>query len=163
MSTSPGTLGDCALGLQLLLANADAGSIGGTAFVGRWRCPDIPFHLAGDLHHFATAAVDISDGFVQDLLHLCTASKVGATIELSRLPIDPNLRAVAERVDQDPLQLALHGGEDYQLIFTSPERELSIPNAMRIGQIEEQQGIRLVDQNGEKVNADPKGFEHRWS
>jgi thiamine-monophosphate kinase len=65
-----------------------------------------------------TALIDISDGLSGDLAHICECSGVGARLEAARLPISSELRAVATAAGQDPLQWVLHGGEDYELLFT---------------------------------------------
>ncbi|HSD47387.1 MAG TPA: thiamine-phosphate kinase [Pyrinomonadaceae bacterium] len=66
----------------------------------------------------ATSMIDISDGLSSDLNHLCKASGVGALIESSLLPIDHQVVELCGRRALDPLQLALHGGEDFELLFT---------------------------------------------
>ena len=66
-----------------------------------------------------TAALDISDGLAADLHHLCAASDVGATIDADRIPIDDATVAVAKRIDTPASELALFGGEDYELLFTA--------------------------------------------
>lgn len=68
----------------------------------------------------ATAALDVSDGLLADLGHLCAASDVGADIAVERLPIAPATRAVAALAEIDPVDWALSGGEDYELVFTVP-------------------------------------------
>ncbi|HEX5965852.1 MAG TPA: thiamine-phosphate kinase, partial [Pyrinomonadaceae bacterium] len=66
----------------------------------------------------ATSMIDISDGLSSDLNHLCSASGVGALIDSSLLPIDSQVTELCGRRALDPLQLALHGGEDFELLFT---------------------------------------------
>src|SRR5262249_16004931 len=79
--------------------------------------------LGERLRGVATAAIDVSDGLVGDLGHLLGASRVGATVEMSRIP---RCRAVDERVAVSERALALGcllaGGDDYELCFTAPER-----------------------------------------
>src|SRR5581483_5935477 len=71
-----------------------------------------------------TAMLDISDGLSGDLAHLCERSHVGARVELARLPLSPEIRAIAATASRDPLHWAMHGGEDYELLFTiSPGQE----------------------------------------
>ncbi len=86
------------------------------------------------------AAIDISDGLVSDLSHICRASRVGATIKENLVPIHPSLK---ERFAAESLELALTGGEDYELLFTAPDEtiarvseKLSCPVAV-IGRISE--------------------------
>ncbi|HEY7832700.1 MAG TPA: thiamine-phosphate kinase [Ktedonobacterales bacterium] len=67
----------------------------------------------------ATAMLDISDGLAADLGHLCTRSQVGAVVEAAALPVAPATAAVARAYGRDPLDLALFGGEDYELLFTA--------------------------------------------
>jgi len=73
----------------------------------------------------ATAMIDISDGLSSDLAHLCRSSRVGAIIDASRIPIDPPVINLCGRRPLDPLLLALHGGEDFELLFTVHPRDLS--------------------------------------
>src|SRR5215216_4953838 len=76
----------------------------------------------------ATAMIDLSDGLSSDLNHLCAASSVGALIDASLLPIDERVVELCGRRALDPLQLALHGGEDFELLFTvKPENVARLP------------------------------------
>jgi thiamine-monophosphate kinase len=65
-----------------------------------------------------TAALDISDGLSGDLEHLCERSNVGARIDLSRLPLSSEICNIAKSIAYDPVCWAMHGGEDYELLFT---------------------------------------------
>ena len=78
-----------------------------------------------------TSMLDLSDGLSGDLSHLCARSNVGARIELARLPLSPSLRSVAASIGSDPFSWALHGGEDYELLFTvSPGNEQRVIEAV---------------------------------
>jgi thiamine-monophosphate kinase len=79
-----------------------------------------------------TAMLDISDGLSGDLGHLCERSRVGARVDLAHLPLSPELHIVAANVSHDPFQWALHGGEDYGLLFTvSPGNERRVIEAVQ--------------------------------
>ncbi|WP_376795186.1 thiamine-phosphate kinase [Thermogemmatispora sp.] len=65
-----------------------------------------------------TALIDVSDGLSGDLAHICERSGVGACLEVGHLPLSPELRALAAASGRDPLTWVLHGGEDYELLFT---------------------------------------------
>ncbi|HLZ61922.1 MAG TPA: thiamine-phosphate kinase [Ktedonosporobacter sp.] len=79
-----------------------------------------------------TAMLDISDGLSGDLEHLCERSHVGARIDTSRLPLSPSLQAIAACASLDPLSWILHGGEDYELLFTvSPANEQAVIEAVQ--------------------------------
>ncbi len=71
-----------------------------------------------------TAAIDISDGVVSEITHICTGSNTGAEIYGDNLPIDSNTRLAAAALGVDPLDWALFGGEDYELIITLPGEKL---------------------------------------
>ena len=115
----------------------------------------------------ATAMIDISDGLSSDLNHLCDESGVGALIEASQLPIDEVVSELCGRRALDPLMLALHGGEDFELLFTvSPEKLDQLPSRVdgvsitRIGEIKEaSEGVRISE--GSRVwKLEPGGWEH---
>ena len=66
--------------------------------------------------------IDLSDGLASDLRHICRASGVGAVVEADRLPLSPALEKAAGLFGVPPVEIALRGGEDYQLLFTVPPR-----------------------------------------
>ena len=125
-----GTLGDSLAGLQLLTSHqvprreTALSRIDRDFLVDRHRHPTARVREGLWLNQakLATAAIDLSDGLSGDLRHLCEASRVGADIELSRLPISSACRAYAGRQKMDPSTLALAGGEDYELLFTVAAR-----------------------------------------
>jgi thiamine-monophosphate kinase len=115
----------------------------------------------------ATAMIDISDGLSSDVNHLCEESKAGALIDASRIPIDPLVADLCGRRALDPLVLALHGGEDFELLFTvRPQDVPRLPKKVDgvaitcIGEIEEaSQGVRVAE--GSRVwDLKPGGWEH---
>lgn len=109
----------------------------------------------------ATAAMDLSDGLSTDLGHLCEASGVGAEIEAERLPVHPLAREMP-----DGLGLALHGGEDYELLF-AVGAGVNVPKRIggvavtRIGAVVAGSGVVLVE-SGKRSVLRPGGWEHRF-
>jgi thiamine-monophosphate kinase len=104
----------------------------------------------------ASAMIDTSDGLSTDLRHICDKSGVGAVVEAAALPAAPG---------DDQLQYALHGGEDYELLFTaSPNKH--IPDHIagtpitRIGEITRSRQIKLQSPDGESHPLKPGGWEH---
>lgn len=83
--------------------------------------PQPQLALGKMLRNHAHSAIDISDGLLADLGHLCSASRVKAEIQLDKLPLSPELRQTFS--ESDALRLALTGGDDYQLCFTVPENK----------------------------------------
>ncbi len=104
-----------------------------------------------------TSMIDVSDGLLGDLSHICDESKVGAVIYTENIPVSEELRATAERLCRDPLQFALKGGEDYALLYTAPPDYKT--DDCRIGEIIKK-GRYIVDQKGRKTLFKAEGYEH---
>ncbi|GAB1724823.1 MAG: Thiamine-monophosphate kinase [Nitrospira sp.] len=124
-----GTLGDSRAGLDLLtsrrrptLRPADARFL-----LARHHRPSARIAEGVWLaeQRLAGAAIDLSDGLTGDLRHICEESGVGADVIAGALPISPACRAYAQARGLDPGQIALQGGEDYELLFTVPRRQQS--------------------------------------
>ncbi len=99
--------------------------------LGRWLAGENPWRL-----QIASAAIDTSDGLSTDLGHICESNRVGARIWAEKVPA-VLVPEQLHRVGMDALKLALHGGEDYQLLFTVPRRAAKyLPNSFR--------GVRLT-------------------
>lgn len=112
----------------------------------------------------ATAAIDLSDGLSSDLAHLCAASGTGARIYADKIPVEPAIFK-SDELKPAALSLALHGGEDFELLLTAnPKKKTQLlknfKKITQIGEIVEQnQGITLVNQN-EFIELKPAGFRH---
>ncbi len=125
-----GTIGDALAGLRLLneppprtkhhLRTAALSARHRQFLIGRHLRPTARVAEGQWLstHRFATSAIDISDGLSGDLRHICEESHVGADLDLGALPLSPAFRAYAASRTLDPVDLALTGGEDYELLFT---------------------------------------------
>lgn len=114
----------------------------------------------------ATSAIDISDGLSTDLAHICEESGVGAVIDAQATPIHSSVTKLLERSPKHDvsLELALHGGEDYELLFTAPKSR-QVPGRIagvritKIGRLIRERNIYLF-QNGTKKILKPRGWEH---
>jgi thiamine-monophosphate kinase len=115
----------------------------------------------------AGAMIDISDGLSSDLAHLCEESHVGALIDSASVPIDRDVIHLCGRRALDPLMLALHGGEDFELVFTvHPDNVARLPKRVDgvaislIGEVTDQpRKIRIAEKN-RVWDLRPEGFEH---
>ncbi|UJW80918.1 thiamine-phosphate kinase [Hydrogenophaga sp. SL48] len=114
----------------------------------------------------APAAIDLSDGLAGDLGHILRASGVGAEIRLTDLPVAPPLRGLPEA---QRLECLLHGGDDYELLFTAPPSArdaiaaagtASQTPVQRIGTITPQVGLRLIRPDGVAEPLNATGFDH---
>ena len=130
--------------------------------IDRWECPPLPLFILPHLSHIASAAIDISDGLLADLAHLCEASSVGACIDSRALPGSPEARHMATALGLDLTELSLNAGDDYQLLF-AVRGDRTVPEGCTvIGVIEKQPGLRVVDLDGVLRDARPSGYEHHW-
>jgi thiamine-monophosphate kinase len=136
-----GALGAAALGLQLLEARATKLSADERACVIAQLRPTPQLEAGRIAAPFASAAIDISDGLLQDLGHLCERSGVGAVIDCDALPRSPAVRAVealdTETTGSHPFARALSGGEDYALLLAVPKaRAAKLRSALQASQLE---------------------------
>jgi thiamine-monophosphate kinase len=109
------------------------------------------------LKNTASAMIDISDGLMLDLSRLCRESRVGALVYEDKIPISKELKKAAGHLGLSPLDLALGGGEDYELLFTAPAGKKV--KGRCIGEIIKT-GLFLQDEKGKKRKAPIKGYQH---
>jgi len=110
-------------------------------------------------HRLASSMIDLSDGLSTDLSHLCEESRVGAEIHSAAIPRAREGRTAR----QVPLELALHGGEDYELLFTSSKRipsKIGGVSVSEIGRIVRGKRAFLAGDNATRQELRPAGWEH---
>jgi thiamine-monophosphate kinase len=165
-----GTLGDAALGLALRKGEPGASLTDDQRnyLIDRYRLPQPRVALGQKLVGIASAMIDISDGFLADLGHLCAASKLSASIPAHKLPLSPAARAaIASNPDFKTAVIA--GGDDYELLFTAaPERAWDVGAAMRdagtmvmaLGSMAQGEGAAVLGPDGQPVTVEKAGYAH---
>jgi len=167
-----GGLGGSAAGLKLLKGELSCPEVSGKALVALHNRPE-PRLAAGRLiaeSRAASAMIDVSDGLLADLRHICEASHAGARIFREHLPVSGELHSLCRGRDTDPRELALHGGEDYQLLFTVPRKNRQrIERVMedagtcpitRVGEMTKGKEVRVVTGDGAEEERVSEGFDH---
>jgi len=162
-----GTVGDAALGLQLL----ELGETAPAELLSRLLDPDpqVSAALALAESGVATAMIDVSDGILADYGHIAEQSGVGGCLRLDALPLSAAFRRHSADLPAVPYQLALSGGEDYELCFTAHRsaRE-KIADCMkkcgiavtRIGIVTSSLGVTAVNPDNTPYHSQTKGFNH---
>jgi thiamine-monophosphate kinase len=162
-----GTLGDGAAGVTLIKERvATPQGSAAAALKERFYRPRPRVAAGMALGRLASAAIDVSDGLLADLGHLCEASACGATIDVERVPVSAELLSLFP--PQEALALALGGGDDYELCFTAPpSRAAEIEAALeacatpvrRIGQLAPGQTVECR-RDGEPFTPSVRGYRH---
>ena len=167
-----GTLGDAGAGLDILRKKLVGDDVVARDYlVKRHRCPT-PRVLAGTvLRRLASACIDISDGLLQDVMHIAKASGTGVIIHLDKLPISAALSTYVKDA-QHIFEYATSAGDDYELLFTVPEdKRESVQTALDsysiahtcIGQMTGASGkldVKLNDEPYTFVNNNAHGYTH---
>lgn len=164
-----GSLGDAALGLAVL-----TGALKGldddaeAALRDRYHLPRPRLDLGRRLYGLARGLIDVSDGLIADLGHICTASGVGAEIDAPKVPLSVAARAALD-LDPDLLATVLGGGDDYELLFSAAPGavgqiadlagELDLP-ITAIGRIAGESGVVVRDKNGLPMEIESSGWRH---
>jgi len=165
-----GTLGDAALGLNLLLKKTILIKDEHNPFLQRLMRPEPRVSLGKSLRCLASGAIDISDGLLADLNHLVVASgNVGAVIYKDWLPICSEHLQFCTR--QEMLSIALTGGDDYELCFCiAPVNQESIDklgaelnlSLTMIGHVDATPGVRVIDEINHCREYNFTGYLHHW-
>jgi thiamine-monophosphate kinase len=164
-----GTIGDAALGL--LAARGELRSLKPkqrSYLIDRYRVPQPRVALGHHLLGVATASIDISDGLVADLGHICETSKVAAVLEEALVPLSPAAKAAV--VGKPALmEQILTGGDDYEILFVAPASSEKVLEHLaaehkvavtRIGRIESGRGLKLLSASGKPRDLARGGWAH---
>lgn len=165
-----GTIGDSALGLRILQTK-DLKDKPKT-LIEKQLSPQPRIQLGQSLarNHLASAMIDISDGLLIDTKHILEESQVGARIWETLLPLSRQYRKWSSFYDDNLYDMALRGGEDYELLFSAPRNlrdkilslslSLKIP-ITRIGEIlPKKEGLRIIRKDGKEYLPNHLGYDH---
>lgn len=181
-----GTLGDSALGLKILkrcLGRRRSGLSGellerllaktfpggdSLFLVERHLSPPVRLLEGQALSRLASSMIDLSDGLLSDVTRICEESRVGAEVRVEGLPLSPAFRKIAPLFPGNPVDLALAGGEDYELLFTVPQGRVPLLDGLRhrvpfteIGGITGESGrVAVVGPGGRLRAATRRGYDH---
>jgi thiamine-monophosphate kinase len=163
-----GTIGDSALGFKIL---QDGPIDRGNYLVNRHLYPMPRLELGRELalEQIATSMIDVSDGLLLDLERITVQQGKGARIEIAKLPISKEYAKLIGEFSENTYELALTGGEDYELLFTSHEdragdiqeisKNLNI-QITEIGCITKDRCIKVLNSDGESLSNQNRGFVH---
>jgi thiamine-monophosphate kinase len=159
-----GTLGDAALALRQRLGGIRLPENDMAAITGRMDRPTPRVREGMMLRGLAHSAIDISDGLLADLGHILEMSRVGARINLDKIPVSPVCRSHIRETGWD---MVLASGDDYELCFTVPEANVAALEKLQpacgfhhIGVIETEPGLRIVDAAGKPYQPRQSGHDH---
>ena len=167
-----GNIGDSSAGLKILKNEISPPKSIASHFIKIHNEPK-PLIKTGRIiaaSRLASAMIDLSDGLLSDLGHICKESGVGAMLFKKKIPISSELKLLASRVKFNPIDLAFSGGEDYLLLLTVPKAKIkdfeilyknkgSSPLYL-IGEIREEKGVRMVNDDGSIEEISIRGFNH---
>lgn len=162
-----GTLGDARLALEVFRGTVSVSPQVFETARARMEQPTPRIALGQALRHIASSAIDVSDGLLGDLGHILRASGVGASIDT--VVASGLIQAAVALDDERKLEYVLAGGDDYELAFTAPASLRDAVRAAaqaartpvtRIGRIETQPGLRLLDAQGRPIARSYGSFDH---
>jgi thiamine-monophosphate kinase len=163
-----GSLGGAALAVHKIQKNTlDAKKPGDQSLLEKLQCPQPRISLGLALRGIAHSAIDLSDGLIADLGHILDSSKLGATIDWSKIP---HFDSVPENLSIENIQsFALAGGDDYELCFTAPSnrhsdiinigKSLGIPLS-QVGTIKANEGLIVLDDENNPISIQGTGYDH---
>lgn len=170
-----GRIGNSSMGLALLRSSSKTHSIYRTTKTSAMHVhlhpkPRVREGVILGTNRLVTSMIDISDGLLADLGHICEQSRVGARIYSDHIPLPEIPDRLKKRLTKDPLFYALYGGEDYELLFTIKKRDKKRLETIcrrerfdvtMIGEIvPRDKGIKIVEREGVERVIHPMGYDH---
>jgi len=158
-----GELGLAALGLAKLQKKIQLPKSLSKKAIGALEKPMLHSSIIKIMARLSNSAIDISDGLIADLSHILKASKVGADLSLKDIPMNPWLKK------NKLIDIGLSGGDDYQLLFTTPKKNRNKINLLskvrsikltRIGSIKKDKSLKIIDNKGMLYKTKKKGYDH---
>lgn len=120
--------------------------------------PQCRIDIVDAVSDIATSAIDISDGLASELHHICRSSGVGAIIEAESIPVRGEVREVADHFGDDPVDYALFGGEDFELLYTVPKDLESRAIGVKLGFVTDTDV--LIQRGTTKERLPDRGYDH---
>jgi thiamine-monophosphate kinase len=169
-----GTIGDAALGLDVLKGGAASAALAGDAaakqmLIGRYRVPQPRVALAPAVRDHASAAMDVSDGLAGDLAKLCAASGVSAAIDAASIPLSNAAQSLLTK-GVVGIETIVSGGDDYEILCTIPENrfeafaeaaKLAGVAVTSIGAVIAGSSVpRFTDENGNDISLQRLSYSH---
>lgn len=164
-----GTVGDAALGLKVVMKEIKLTDKTQESYLtGRYHLPEPRLKLGRALRDTANAGIDISDGLLGDLQHVCVCSRVGAVIQKESIPVSGASKQVIDK-QKKYWSSILSGGDDYELLFTAAQKDekkiqkISESIGLRItkiGEVTSDKTLKLVDAKGKTFSFSDLGYRH---
>ena len=166
-----GNIGDASIGLKVIKNNIKINSKLKKYFVKQFYCPNLPYKIYKEIDKFANTSMDISDGLIIDMKKLINKQKLSFDININKIPISKNFVFYLKKYKKLRIQY-LFNGDDYQILFTAPERKRllikSIGKKMNqkftiIGKINNGNKKNLIKLDNKPLNLTKfKGYSHKF-
>jgi len=166
-----GNIGDASVGLKVIKNNININSKLKKYFVKQFYCPNLPYKIYKEIDKFANTSMDISDGLIIDMKKLINKQKLSFDININKIPISKNFVFYLKKYKKLRIQY-LFNGDDYQILFTAPERKRllikSIGKKMNqkftiIGKINNGNKKNLIKLDNKPLNLSKfKGYSHKF-
>ena len=166
-----GNIGDASIGLKVIKNNIKINSKLKKYFVKQFYCPNLPYKIYKEIDKFANTSMDISDGLIIDMKKLINKQKLSFDININKIPISKNFIFYLKKYKKLRIQY-LFNGDDYQILFTAPERKRllikSIGKKMNqkftiIGKINNGNKKNLIKLDNKPLNLSKfKGYSHKF-